>query len=58
MARQPDLAALCNLIEQAYLAVGSDPIPAGAVASVRENLEAALALAKMLEDQNRASIRE
>jgi hypothetical protein len=58
MARQADLKALCNLIEQAYLAVGSDPIPAGGIESARENLKAALALAKMLEDQNRVSIRE
>jgi hypothetical protein len=58
MARQADLAALCNLIEQAYLAVGSDPIPAGAVASAHESLKAAPALAKLLEDQNRTSTRE
>jgi hypothetical protein len=122
MARQADLRALCNMIEQAYLAVGSDPIPTGAatilsparpsvpgihhgqrietsdaiaacrkskvhgaelarvrmvivflkpergrrpgggtavgIESCRENLRAALALATMLEDQNRVSIRE
>lgn len=58
MARQADLQALCNLIEQAYLAVGEDPIPAGGIESCRENLTAALALAKFLEDQNRVSIRE
>jgi hypothetical protein len=58
MARQADLAALCNLIEQAYLSIGTDPIPAGGIESARENLKAALALAKLLEDQNRVSIRE
>jgi hypothetical protein len=52
MARQADLRALCNLIEQAYLAVGSDPVPPGGIESARENLKAALALATMLEDQN------
>jgi hypothetical protein len=58
MARQADLQALCNLIEQTQLAIGTDPIPAGGIESARENLAAALALAKFLEDQNRVSIRE
>jgi hypothetical protein len=48
MARQADLTALCNLIEQAYLGIGTDPIPAGGIESARENLKAALALAKLL----------
>jgi hypothetical protein len=46
------------LIEQAQLAIGTDPIPAGGIESARENLKTALALAKFLEDQNRVSIRE
>jgi hypothetical protein len=58
MPRQVDLRALRNLIEQAYLAAGSDPIPAGGIGSARENLKSALALATMLEDQNRLWIRE
>jgi len=58
MPRQADLIALCNLIEQANLAIGSDPIPKGGIESARENLKAALALARLLEDQNRVSIRE
>lgn len=33
MPRQADLRALCNLIEQAYLAVGTDPIPSGGIDS-------------------------
>jgi hypothetical protein len=48
MARQADFAALCNLIEQAYLAIQSDPIPAGGIESARENLAAAFALAQLL----------
>ena len=58
MASQTDLHALRNLIEQVHLAIGSDPIPPGAIASARENLKAALALAKLLEDSNRAAIRD
>ncbi len=58
MARQADLTALCNLIEQAYLIVSSDPMPPGGQESARENLKAALALAKLLEGKNRASIGE
>jgi hypothetical protein len=49
MARQADLTALCNLIEQAYLGIRTDPIPAGGIESARENLKAALALAKLLQ---------
>jgi hypothetical protein len=55
MASQADLKALCNLIEQAYLGIGSDPIPAGGVESARENLKAALALAKLLEEKNKSA---
>ena len=36
MPSQADLRALFNLIEQAYLAVGTDPIPSGGVESCRE----------------------
>ncbi|HTC87616.1 MAG TPA: hypothetical protein VK686_04915 [Bryobacteraceae bacterium] len=53
MASQTDLRALFNLIEQAYLAVGSDPIPPGGIDSARENLKAALALAGLLQDERR-----
>jgi hypothetical protein len=56
MASQADLTALCNLIEQAYLIVSSDPMPPGGRESARENLRAALALARLLEGKNRASI--
>jgi hypothetical protein len=55
MASQ-DLKALCNLIEQAYLIVSSDPMPAGGQASARENLKAALALARNLAEQNKSSV--
>ncbi|MGA2882449.1 MAG: hypothetical protein ABSG13_26135 [Bryobacteraceae bacterium] len=58
MASQADLHALCNLIEQAYLVVSSDPMPPGGQESARENLKTALALAKLLEDRNRVSTRE
>jgi hypothetical protein len=51
MARQADLTALCNLIEQADLAIGTDPIPAGGIESARENLRAALNLARMVREQ-------
>jgi hypothetical protein len=52
MARQADLRALCNLIEQAQLAKGTDPIPAGGIESARENLKAALELARLLNEDN------
>jgi hypothetical protein len=58
MARQADLAALRNLIEQAYLGISGDPLPAGGIESCRENLRVALSLARLIEDQNRVSIRE
>ena len=58
MARQADLKALCNLIEQANLGIGADPIPPGGIESARENLKAALVLARLVADQNRVSIRE
>jgi hypothetical protein len=53
MASQTDLRALFNLIEQAYLAIGTDPIPTGGIESARENLKAALALAGLLQDERR-----
>jgi hypothetical protein len=56
MPRQADLKALFNLIEQAYLAVGSDPIPAGGIDSCRENLKAAVALAKILAEEKRSPV--
>ena len=48
MAKRSDLRALKNLVDQAYLIVSSDPIPAGAIESLRENLEAARRLAGLL----------
>jgi hypothetical protein len=48
MPSQADLNALFNLIEQAQLAIGTDPIPAGGIESCRENLKAALDLARLL----------
>lgn len=48
MASQQDLKALFNLIEQAHLAIGTDPIPPGGIESARENLKAALELARLL----------
>jgi hypothetical protein len=53
MPRQADLTALVNLIEQAYMVVASDPMPPGGQESARENLKAALALAKLLERENK-----
>jgi hypothetical protein len=58
MASQADLHALCNLIEQAYLIVSGDVMPPGGQESCRENLKAALLLARLMEDRNRVSIRE
>ena len=48
MPSQADLLALVNLIEQAYLAVETDPIPPGGIASCRENLKTAMELVKLL----------
>jgi hypothetical protein len=56
MARQADLTALVNLIEQAYKIVSSDPIPPGGQESARENLKAALALAKFLQQENKSAV--
>jgi hypothetical protein len=48
MPSQADLQALGNLIEQAYLAVETDPIPPAGIASCRENLKTAMELVKLL----------
>jgi hypothetical protein len=55
-ASQTDLRALFNLIEQANLAIGTDPIPAGGIESARENLKAAVALAKMLAEEKKSPV--
>jgi hypothetical protein len=57
MANQADLRALCNMIEQAYLAIGSDPIPAGGIESARENLRVALELARLLKEHPSTPVR-
>jgi hypothetical protein len=51
MPSQTDLRALFNLIEQAYIAMATDPIPVGGIESARENLKAAVELARLLKDQ-------
>jgi hypothetical protein len=48
MPSQADLQALGNLIEKAYLAVETDPISPGGIASCRENLKTAMELVKLL----------
>ena len=48
MPKRSDARALKNLVDQAYLIVKSDPIPPGGVESLRENLDAARKLAKLL----------
>ncbi len=53
MASQADLRALCNLIEQAYLIISSDPMPPGGQESACENLQAALALAISLAKESK-----
>jgi hypothetical protein len=53
MPRQADLTALVNLVEQAYLITSEYPMPPGGQESARENLKAALALARLLERENR-----
>jgi hypothetical protein len=56
MARQADLNALRNMIEQAYVNISSDPIPQGGLESARENLKAALALAMLPQQENKPSV--
>jgi hypothetical protein len=48
MPKRSDLRALKNLVDQAYLIVSSDPIPPGGIESLRENLNAARQLARLL----------
>jgi hypothetical protein len=52
MPRQADLRALFDLIEQAYLALGIDPVPEGGIESARQNLKAALVLAGLLQSSS------
>jgi len=54
MPRQADLNALVNLIEQAYLINSEFPMPPGGQESARENLKAALALAKLISEESKA----
>jgi len=56
MPRQADLTALVNLIEQAYLITLEYPMPPGGQESACENLKAALALAKLLERENKLPV--
>jgi len=55
MAKQADLKALHNLIEQALLMVSSDPMKPGAREACMEVLEAAEALSRMLAEDARTS---
>jgi len=48
MAKHSDVRALKNLVDQAYLVVSTDPIPRGGIESIRENLDAARRLARLL----------
>jgi hypothetical protein len=56
MPRQADLNALVNLIEQAYLITSEFPMPPGGQESARENLKAALVLAKLLQQENKTPV--
>ena len=56
MPRQADLNALVNLIEQACLITSEYPMPQGGQESARENLKAALALAKLLQQENKSAV--
>jgi hypothetical protein len=56
MARQADVTALVNLIEQAYLINSEFPMPPGDQESARENLKAALVLAKLLQQENKSAV--
>jgi hypothetical protein len=48
MPKRSDVRALKNLVDQAYLIASSDPIPKGGIESLRENLDAARHLARLL----------
>jgi hypothetical protein len=48
MVKRSDVRTLKNLVDQAYLIVSSDPIPRGGIESLRENLDAARRLARLL----------
>ena len=47
MPKRSDVRTLKNLIEQAKLIADSDPLPKGGIVSLRENLDAALSLARL-----------
>ena len=48
MPKRSDLRALKNFVDEAYLIASSDPIPRGGIESLRENLDAARRLARLL----------
>jgi hypothetical protein len=48
MPKRSDARALKNLVDQAYLIASSDPMPNGGIESLRENLDAARRLARLL----------
>lgn len=48
MPKRSDVRTLKNLIDEAYLIASSDPIPKGGMESLRENLDAARALVRVL----------
>jgi hypothetical protein len=48
MPKRSDVRTLKNLIDQAHLIASSDPIPKGGMESLRENLDAARALIRVL----------
>lgn len=48
MPKRSDFRTLKNLIDQAYLIASPDPVPKGGMKSLRENLDAARALVRVL----------
>jgi len=48
MPNRSDVRTLKNLIDQAYLIASTDPMPKGGIESLRENLDAARALVRVL----------
>lgn len=48
MPKRSDVRTLKNLIDEVYLIASSDPIPPGGIESLRENLDAARALVRVL----------
>ena len=48
MPKRSDVRTLKNLIDQAYLIASSDPLPKGGMESLKENLDAARAMIRVL----------